>query len=311
MRKLHILCFYTAFFFQAGFSSAQTPSETTTTSTTTTSTTTTTAKPTPTTTSTTTTTKPTTTSKTTTKSVPTQAPNNNKKSSSRSNRFSGLRDAQLAMKDKKVFALIQTSMGNIKAILHHTMAPRTVVNFIQLARGEKGQSIKKAAIRNANKKEGKKKKKRKKNVQMPFYEGLIFHRVIPQFMIQTGCPLGKGMGGPGYAIDDEFHPSLRHNAPGILSMANSGPNTNGSQFFITLAPTPWLDDKHSVFGKVVEGLDVVERIASVKRNPVNDKPLNDIKIIKLNIEMVANDKKDESQSNEKTTVINNETLSTP
>jgi peptidyl-prolyl cis-trans isomerase B (cyclophilin B) len=126
-------------------------------------------------------------------------------------------------------ATIDTNRGTIKLTLHDDKAPKTVANFEKLA------------------KQG-------------FYNGLKFHRVIENFMVQTGCPQGTGTGGPGYKFGDEFHPDLKHAGPGVLSMANSGPNTNGSQFFITHVATPWLDGKHSVFGQVVEGLDVVNAI---------------------------------------------------
>lgn len=127
-------------------------------------------------------------------------------------------------------ATIETSKGTIKIELYADKTPKTVGNFEKLA----GDG---------------------------FYNGLKFHRVIPDFMIQGGCPLGTGTGGPGYKFADEFHPSLRHDGPGVLSMANAGPNTNGSQFFITHVATPWLDGKHSVFGRVIEGQDVVDQIA--------------------------------------------------
>lgn len=126
-------------------------------------------------------------------------------------------------------ATIETTRGNIRLQLHDDKVPKTVENFVNLA--NKG-----------------------------FYNGLKFHRVIPDFMIQTGCPQGTGTGGPGYQFADEFHKDLKHDGPGILSMANAGPNTNGSQFFITHVATPWLDGKHSVFGKVLEGQDVVNAI---------------------------------------------------
>ena len=139
-----------------------------------------------------------------------------------------------------LFAKIKTNKGEILLILHHDKVPGTVANFIGLSEGK---------IKNSY-----------KSIDSPYYDGLKFHRVIPDFMIQTGCPNGTGTGDPGYKFDDEFHPELRHNKPGILSMANSGISTNGSQFFITHVPTNWLDDKHTVFGEVIEGLDIVNEI---------------------------------------------------
>ena len=141
-------------------------------------------------------------------------------------------------------ATIETTKGTIVIELYQDEAPKTVENFVKLAK--KG-----------------------------FYDGIIFHRVIPGFMVQTGDPTGTGRGGPGYTFADEFSPDLKHTGPGILSMANAGPNTNGSQFFITLAATPWLDGKHSVFGKVVEGQSVVEAIAAAERD-ASDRPRKQI-----------------------------------
>ena len=150
-------------------------------------------------------------------------------------------------------ANFNTNAGNFKVELFNDKVPSTVGNFVKLA-------------------------------QKGFYDGLIFHRVIDGFMVQTGCPHGTGLGGPGYNIKDEFHPDLKHDDKGVLSMANTGrPNTGGSQFFITVKPTPWLDRKHAVFGKVIDGMDVVDNISKVDTGR-NDKPLNDIVINKITIE---------------------------
>lgn len=148
-------------------------------------------------------------------------------------------------------AVIKTNYGTMELELFEDKAPITTKNFIDLA--EKG-----------------------------FYDGIIFHRVIADFMIQGGDPDGRGTGGPGYMISDEFHPDLKHNKSGILSMANSGPNTGGSQFFITLIPTPWLDGKHSVFGQLIEGEEVLDTIGSVQTGQ-NDKPLADVVMEKVTI----------------------------
>jgi cyclophilin family peptidyl-prolyl cis-trans isomerase len=146
---------------------------------------------------------------------------------------------------------IETTLGDIYADLNEAEAPKTVENFVTLA-------------------------------QKGFYDGIIFHRVIPDFMIQTGDPTGTGMGGPGYQFKDEFSKKLRHDKPGVLSMANSGPNTNGSQFFITVAPTSWLDDRHSVFGHVTEGMDVVMKISQASRDR-QDKPVQKIAMTKVTV----------------------------
>ena len=141
------------------------------------------------------------------------------------------------------YAQFITSEGNFTIRLYDQEAPRTVENFVGLAEGTKEWTDPRTS----------------QKVKKPYYDGVIFHRVIKGFMIQGGDPLGQGIGGPGYNFPDEFHTKLRHNKAGILSMANRGPNTNGGQFFITLGPTPHLDDRHSVFGEVVEGMDVVDR----------------------------------------------------
>jgi peptidyl-prolyl cis-trans isomerase A (cyclophilin A) len=140
-----------------------------------------------------------------------------------------------------IYAKLNTTKGSILVKLTHDLTPGTVGNFVALAEGN---------LENNARSQGK-----------PFYDGLKFHRVIPDFMIQGGCPKGTGSGDPGYKFDDEFHPSLKHDKPGVLSMANSGPGSNGSQFFITHIATPWLDNKHTVFGNVLEGQDVVDAVA--------------------------------------------------
>jgi peptidyl-prolyl cis-trans isomerase A (cyclophilin A) len=165
-----------------------------------------------------------------------------------------------------VYAEFITNEGNFTVLLHDKEAPGTVENFIGLAEGTKQWTDPRT----------------NQKVTQPYYDGVIFHRVIDGFMIQSGDPLGQGIGGPGYNFADEFHPSLRHNKAGILSMANRGPNTNGGQFFITLGPTPHLDDKHSVFGEVTEGMDVVKKIGSA-RTGERDRPLKDITIQSIKI----------------------------
>ncbi len=153
-----------------------------------------------------------------------------------------------------IYAKFNTAKGAILVKLTHDLTPGTVGNFVGLAEGQ---------LENSARPMGK-----------PYYDGLKFHRVIPDFMIQGGCPQGQGTGGPGYNFDDEFHPSLKHDKPGVLSMANAGPGTNGSQFFITHIPTNWLDGKHTVFGHVIEGQDVVDAVEG-------DDALESIEIIRV------------------------------
>ena len=161
-----------------------------------------------------------------------------------------------------LYATLKTSMGDIVVHLFEDKAPKTVANFVGLATGEKEWTD----LRTGEKKKG-----------VPLYQGVVCHRVIKDFMVQCGDPTGTGRGGPGYTFADEFHPDLKHNKAGILSMANAGPNTNGSQFFITHKATPWLDGKHSVFGEVVKGQDVVNATATVPMGP-GDRPRTDIVI---------------------------------
>ena len=160
---------------------------------------------------------------------------------------------------ERATAVFETNQGTFEAELYAKECPETVWNFINLAEGRQETS------REGN-----------------FYDGLIFHRVIKGFVIQGGCPSGTGTGGPGYRFDDEFDASLRHTGEGILSMANAGPGTNGSQFFITLGPTPHLDDNHSVFGKVTEGMDVIRKIGSTQTGP-GDRPAEDVVMEKVTI----------------------------
>ena len=147
---------------------------------------------------------------------------------------------------------METTKGTIKIQLFDDKVPRTTQNFKNL-------------------------------INKGFYDGLIFHRVIKDFMLQGGCPKGTGTGGPGYQFEDEFHPDLKHDKPGILSMANAGPDTNGSQFFITTVKTPWLDNKHAVFGEVVDGMDVVKTIENVPTDG-HDRPTEAVKIEKVTVE---------------------------
>jgi len=166
------------------------------------------------------------------------------------------------------YAIFETSQGNIVIKLFDKEAPKTVENFVGLAEGTKEFT---------NEKTGKKEKR-------PFYDGLIFHRVIPNFMIQGGDPLGTGTGDPGYKFADEFGSGRKLDKAGILAMANAGPNTNGSQFFITLAATEWLNGKHTVFGEVVQGMNVINKIGATKTTKPGDRPVTPIVIQSVKIE---------------------------
>ena len=171
-----------------------------------------------------------------------------------------------------LYAEFNTSMGSFTALLEYEKAPRTVANFVTLAEGTRPWlDFQQGRVRTD-----------------PFYEGITFHRVITNFMNQAGSPNGLGNDGPGYRFNDEFHPNLRHDEPGILSMANSGPNSNGSQFFVTVEPTSWLDDGHSVFGRVVDGMNVVSNINLVDTD-VNNRPLTPVVIASVVIHRVGED----------------------
>jgi peptidyl-prolyl cis-trans isomerase A (cyclophilin A) len=167
------------------------------------------------------------------------------------------------------YAVFETSQGKITCQLFPEQAPATVENFISLAQGSKEFTDAASGAR----------------MKRPFYDGLVFHRVIPDFMIQGGCPLGSGMGGPGYKFKDEFVDGLGFDRSGRLAMANSGPNTNGSQFFITVAPTAWLNKHHTIFGQVVEGQDVADKISKLPKDrhdrPATPVVINSLKIVKV------------------------------
>lgn len=183
--------------------------------------------------------------------------------------FSYISDISGKELEKGLYAIIKTSKGDITCKLYEKEAPVLVDNFVGLASGTAEHMD----------------YKQKKQVKGNFYDGLTFHRVIPNFMIQGGCPFGSGGGDPGYRLKDEFHPTLKHDKPGVLSMANAGPNSNGSQFFITVAPTPHLDNKHSIIGQVVEGMDVVNEIVNVPRDE-RDKPKEPVIIKTIEIKQI-------------------------
>ena len=181
--------------------------------------------------------------------------------------FAKAKKGEKKMPKKEVTATFDTSLGKIVIKLFPEESPKTVENFVGLATGEKEWTDPKTG----------------EKVKKPLYDGTIFHRVIPNFMIQGGDPQGTGMGGPGYKFEDEFKSGLKFDRPGLLAMANAGPNTNGSQFFITVVPTPHLTNKHTIFGEVISGMDVVAKIVSETGNPAGtkaDKPavINSIKI---------------------------------
>jgi peptidyl-prolyl cis-trans isomerase A (cyclophilin A) len=165
------------------------------------------------------------------------------------------------------YATLETTKGPIRVRLFPDTAPKTVDNFVGLATGSRSWVDPRSGAEQ----------------RQPLYDGTVFHRVIPDFMIQGGDPLGTGTGGPGYEFEDEVGGPRRFDRPGYLAMANAGPNTNGSQFFITQVPTPWLDGKHTIFGEVVEGMEVVDAIASSRRD-ARDRPLEELRLDRVVIE---------------------------
>jgi peptidyl-prolyl cis-trans isomerase A (cyclophilin A) len=182
----------------------------------------------------------------------------------------GMMDEARAGKD--LYATFDTTQGKIVVKLFPKDAPKTVENFVGLATGEKEWTHPQTSEKMAG---------------TPLYDGTIFHRCIPQFMIQGGDPLGRGTGGPGYRFEDEFKSGKRFDKPGLLAMANAGPNTNGSQFFITVVPTPHLNNRHTIFGEVVQGYEVVDRIANQIPKDRGDRPTTDVRINKLSISTTA------------------------
>ncbi len=175
---------------------------------------------------------------------------------------------QEAKSGQDLYATFDTTEGTIAVRLFPKDAPKTVENFVGLATGEKEWTHPST---------------QDKKTGVPLFDGTLFHRCIPEFMIQGGDPLGKGTGGPGYKFEDEFQSGRKFDKPGILAMANSGPHTNGSQFFITAAPTPWLNNRHTIFGEVIKGQDVVDRLANIVPKGPGDRPKTDVKITKLTI----------------------------
>ena len=167
---------------------------------------------------------------------------------------------------KGLYAYFETTEGDFIARLEEEKTPETTANFVGLASGTKEFTDPRDKAKKTE----------------PFYDGTIFHRVIADFMLQGGDRTGTGMGGPGYRFKDEFHPSLKHTKPGLLSMANAGPGTNGSQFFVTLVPTPWLDNRHSIFGEVVKGMEVVAAMGATQTGHM-DRPVKEMGIKKLRI----------------------------
>ncbi len=172
-----------------------------------------------------------------------------------------------ATRSPGLYAVFETNQGSFAIRLFPDDAPKTVANIVGLAEGTKEFADPKTG----------------QPAKRPFYDGLVFHRVIPNFMIQGGDPLGNGTGGPGYSFEDEFNSPRTFDKPGILAMANAGPNTNGSQFFVTVAATPWLNKRHTIFGEVVDGYPVVDKISKVERDG-NDRPLQPVTINRVLIE---------------------------
>lgn len=179
--------------------------------------------------------------------------------------MAGITEEKLGL-GKGLYAVFETSLGELVCKLEDEKTPETVKNFVGLATGEKEYTDPRTSQKSRE----------------PFYDGTVFHRIIKNFMVQGGDRLGQGTGGPGFRFKDEFHATLKHTGPGILSMANAGPNTNGSQFFITLVPTPWLDGKHSVFGRIVKGEDTLKKLGAVATGS-GDRPREEVSLKRIRI----------------------------